>query len=81
MTAALKGRRNSDKARSRRELLLAYHSGAFSGAAFNGQLKPFQHYAREIDAARSGKMADALHFFRSSQVKGLPISIERVARD
>lgn len=75
MTAALRGRRKADKLRAKSNLLNAYHSGAFAGAAFNGQLKPFEHYAREPD--QRIKNAHAISFFHGLKAKGLPVEITR----
>ncbi len=77
MTAALRGRRNADKLRAKRDLLLAYHSGAFAGAAFNGKLKPFAEYAQEKDDGPRLKRARAISFFHALKAKGVPVEITR----
>jgi hypothetical protein len=79
MVAALRGRRNADKLRSRRDLLLAYHSGAFAGAAFNGKLKPFDHYARNVESGDGQQLqhANAIAFFHRLKAKGVPVEITR----
>lgn len=79
MRAALRGRRNADRLRSKRDLLLAYHSGAFAGAAFNGKLKPFDHYVSEAAPGdeRTLKHAHAIAFFHRLKARGVPVEITR----
>lgn len=69
--------------RDRRDLLLAWQSGGFSGLAFNGKLKPFRHYAAQMGRSQSdsGGLAPALHFFHSLKARGVPVKIERISRD
>lgn len=78
MTAALRGRRNANKSRAERELLLAYRTGAFAGAAFNGKLKPFDHY--RLQTRPNASHISAVSFFHSQRAKGLAVKIERVER-
>lgn len=80
MRAALRGRRNADKLRAKRDLLTAYHTGAFAGLAFGGKLKPFSEYAGDEDHpddARRLEHAQAIAFFHRLKAKGLPVEISR----
>lgn len=79
MRAALAGRRNRDKLNARRDIVRAYRTGAFGGAAFNGKLKPLDQYMDTTDSPAT-RSAKGIHFFRSLQARGLPIKIERVER-
>jgi len=81
MTAALQGRRNADKYEAERQLRMAWHIGAFSGAAFGGKLKSFQHYRRQMDSDGKSPAAQAIGFFHALKAKGVPIKIERVPRN
>jgi hypothetical protein len=77
MVAALHGRRAAHKADAKRELLLAYNTGAFAGIAFAGKLKSFDEYAREPDAGHRLENARAIHFFHALKARGVPIEITR----
>jgi hypothetical protein len=79
MVAALSGRRASHKADSRRDLLLAYHTGAFAGVAFAGKLKSFDQYVTEAapDDGRKLQHANAIAFFSALKAKGFPVEIKR----
>jgi hypothetical protein len=79
MIAALQGRREAHKADAKRDLLLAYHTGAFAGAAFAGKLKPFKEYLAETgpDDSRPLQHAKAIAFFHTLKAKGFPVEITR----
>lgn len=79
MRAALRGRRNADKLRAKRDLLTAYHTGAFAGLAFAGKLKPFSEYVNDDEAEDGRRLqhAQAIAFFYRMKAKGLPVEISR----
>lgn len=79
MRAALRGRAGAAKRQSKRDLLLAYHTGAFAGAAFNGKLKPFNEYVSDDEPAddRALKHAHAIAFFHRLKARGMPVEITR----
>jgi hypothetical protein len=75
MTAALRGRRKRDELQAKRDLVTAYRTAAFSGAAFAGKLRPLSEYLNEANPRN--KHAAALHFFHSLKARGIPVKIER----
>jgi hypothetical protein len=79
MVAALAGRQAAHKADAKRDLLLAWHVGALSGAAFAGKLKPFKEYLSEAEPGDNRKVqhAEAIAFFHRLKAKGLPVEITR----
>jgi hypothetical protein len=77
MVAALHGRRAAHKSDAKRDLLLAWHTGAFAGAAFAGKLKPFKEYLAEPSDNRNLQHAQAIAFFHRLKAKGLPVEITR----
>jgi hypothetical protein len=79
MVAALHGRREAHNADAKRDLLLAYHTGAFAGAAFAGKLKPFKEYLTETEPRddRPLQHAKAIAFFHTLKARGFPVEITR----
>jgi hypothetical protein len=77
MIAALRGRQKANKAAAERDLLLAWHTGAFTGAAFNGNLKSFDHYSKPQTDGRPLQHAQAIAFFHRLKAKGVPVEITR----
>lgn len=77
MVAAMQGRRNADKLRAKRDLLIAYHTGAFAGAAFAGKLKPFDQYVSDGAQERPLQHAHAIAFFHRMKARGFPVEITR----
>jgi hypothetical protein len=79
MVAALHGRRASHKADAKRDLLLAWHTGAFAVAAFAGKLKPFKEYLADAETGDNRRLqhAQAIAFFHRLKAKGLPVEITR----
>ena len=78
MTAALRARRNVQKHRKRTNLLLAYHTGAFAGAAFGGKLKPFDQYLNDTAVDKSAAQhAAGIAFFHRLKARGFPVQISR----
>jgi hypothetical protein len=80
MVAALNGRIEAAKNRNKLDLRLAWRIGAFTGAAFNGKLKSFEHYSRQedgpADAQRQGA-AEAVAFFHGLKARGFDVDITR----
>jgi hypothetical protein len=77
MVAAMQGRRNADKLRAKRDLLIAYHTGAFAGAAFAGKLKPLDQYVSDGAQERPLQYAHAIAFFHRMKARGFPVEITR----
>lgn len=78
MVAALRGRQQAIINRSRRELLLAYNSGAFAALASNGKLKRFDHYARKAEPRDDhGKMSEKEMLFNLYKMDALMRSLPR----
>jgi hypothetical protein len=77
MIAALRGRQKADERRSKRDLLLAWHTGAFSGAAFAGKLKSFDEYARPAGDQQHLQHAKTIAFFHRLKARGVPVEITR----
>jgi hypothetical protein len=74
--ASLNGRVEAHRNNAKRDMALAYHTGAFSRAS---KARPLSHYLGQLDKGRS-KAADALSFFSAMKAKGLPVKITRVVR-
>lgn len=79
MVAALGGRLEAMKHRAKQDLLLAYRTGAFAGAAFNGKLKAFEHYSRQVDEKRPRQRdgIEAIAFFHGLKAAGFAVEINR----
>jgi hypothetical protein len=64
--------------RSERDLILAYHTGAFSSSS---KVKPLKYYLSQLRAPEPRTSNAALIAkFKAMQAKGLPIKITRVER-
>lgn len=78
MVAALRGRLEANKHQAKRDLLNAYHAGAFAGAASVGKLKPFDEYAPKAPSDQMrAQAAKAISFFHSMKARGLDVQITR----
>lgn len=78
MVAALRGRLEANKHRAKRELLNAYNTGAFAGAASVGKLKSFDEYVPKDSSEQTRvENAKAIHFFHTLKARGLDVQITR----
>lgn len=72
--ASLRGRAKAREEQAKRDLSLAWHAGAFAGAAFNGKLKRFSEYQ-----GRSGQTPhQMLGNLRMLKDMGAPMTIRQV---
>lgn len=80
MVAALRGRREAHAVNAKRDRLLAYHTGAFAGAAFAGKLKRFEEYVvdtNDHDKDQRLSHAHGIAFFHRLKARGVPVEISR----
>jgi hypothetical protein len=61
-------------------LFLAWHIGAFSGAAQNGKLRPLDHYLKTETRDMSRGGAALLGAMRHLQKKGVAVKITKVGK-
>lgn len=59
-----------------RDLLVAHHGAAWTGAAYAGKLKPFSHYRQDQQQAQSPD--DMLSTLIALQDMGAPMTIEQI---
>jgi hypothetical protein len=77
-TAALEGKLRSVKREVEREVALAWHTAAFSGAAQAGKLKPLAKYLDTLSPKQAQTPAEMLAVLKTFKAAGADMEIRRL---
>jgi hypothetical protein len=76
--ASLRGRAKVREHEAERDLSLAWHTGAFVGAAYAGKLKRLSEYQGKKQSSSQQKPGDMLAVLKMLRDKGAPMNIRQI---